>query len=58
MGQRLGGACGTGGKTAHLKQNKGDRSLLNKPQGSRGQDKRKRLFTRRQWVGTVFKEGR
>ena len=33
-------ANGVGGERIHLKQNKGDRSLLNTSQGSSGQDSR------------------
>ena len=47
-------ANGAGGERIHLRQNKGNRSLWNTPQGS----SRQVMSAMRQWEGAVFKAGK
>lgn len=59
VGQQSGEANGMRGERIHLRQNKGDRSLFNAPQGHRGQDGwRETVWKDRGWrLGVIFKEG-
>ena len=45
---------GMGDERIHLRQNKGDRSLLNTCKGAAGRTAEERLLAMKQWVGVAF----